>query len=454
LKIKDDEYRRGIISWDIAGPVTVCVRDPSHEDTSDGWSAPLIDPNGSLSPIPLVPGVEIAVVAGDPSTLEQPFRVRWQALLGEEVVTAVWDALDSSPILVMEMPGLGTFHRIKIATPYLAWEEEARIWQHGTSLTFEHVEEEGQVMMPVEPTPPGELPKQLTAVPAMIRQGTIEIVASGPTPPAAATQASALLGFLALIMGNEAIGPVLHRQAYEVTPDETCFVLHAAEPITQEQMIRPVLGVAVDVIDLIDKYLPFVLGVGRPPLRADALRVALSAYERASRSYSVLERFLAYFIGVEGIATAYADESRLRGVFAALQDDPRLSEFLASLTGEYKVKDLERLRKSLGRPSNPERFGHYAKAHGIGKNARRSFHCLNGLRNMIAHGSSIQVGLEDVTAAKELLVEVLKSEIGLPSPLPWESLLQIEGLSISGTPTAPTACDWLSEIHLRVQETI
>jgi hypothetical protein len=226
------------------------------------------------------------------------------------------------------------------------------------------------------------------------------------------------------------------------------------EPTMQDHMIRPILQIASDVFDLIAAYLPLVLGVGRSPQQTDALRVALGAYERAGRSQNVLERFLACFIGVEGITTAYADEHGLSGLFASLQNDQRFSELLFNLKGEYKARDLNRLRKSLARPSNPERFGHYAKAHGFGKETRRSFHHLNDLRNKIAHGSSIQVGSKDAAAANELLVEVLKAEIGLPSPLPWEGSLQIEGMWALGTIPGPAAKEWLSAIHLHLSKNI
>ena len=182
LKLTIDEYRRGVVSWRVAGQAVVRVRVPDEDGADGDWSIPLTNHHGSLSPVRFSPGVQIGIVPSDSVTLNQPIRVRWHALVEQEAVTAIWDALDSPPVLLSGVPDFGHFYRMTVTTPWLTWEEEATVWEGSTTLSFRRLPELGQIWVPTEPTEPGQLPRQLEVVPSVVNRGTIEIVTPGAPP--------------------------------------------------------------------------------------------------------------------------------------------------------------------------------------------------------------------------------------------------------------------------------
>jgi hypothetical protein len=55
MRLTDDEFKRGVVSWDTQGRAVVWVREIAEDGSPGAWSEPLIDPRGSVSPVPLRP---------------------------------------------------------------------------------------------------------------------------------------------------------------------------------------------------------------------------------------------------------------------------------------------------------------------------------------------------------------------------------------------------------------
>jgi hypothetical protein len=90
------------------------------------------------------------------------------------------------------------------------------------------------------------------------------------------------------------------------------------------------------------------------------------------------------------------------------------------LTGEVDKDVIGRLQASLGQPSLRERFDFYVESRALEHPAVAKFKDLADARNRAFHGEPAGVTPDIASNTMNLLVAMLKKELGLGFELPWE----------------------------------
>lgn len=424
MKLSSEEYRRGILSWNMDAKAEFRTSTATVAGEPSQWSAPLIDPNGSK--VQSLPGryTALSCHVEDLSALQRPFRVRWEHLDDQGITTKVWDDdLRQEPTRLRHVPNYGRFHRLVIATPYLAWAEDATIRVGDVVIRMVDGTVIGEQIAPLDQLKIEADKYSITgdfSGTAEAEGRFIEIVAPGASFQEAEVLAYTVLGFLALCLGNHAVGEVIFSEPYEASQGKQQGALRI--PVTAR-----IPREAEDAeLDLIDGILPSLLG-GDRSRRACAL--ALRWYERGIRTTTPLDKLVSYFIGIEAIINAHAashdsllPEARAR--------EERFGPVLERLAGDFDRNTLQQVRQRLVQTTLKERFGFYAIQHGWDNTLVDRFQELARLRNGAFHGDSVDIDEERAGGAKDLLRRLLKTELGLPAEMPWERIPQIGGLEV------------------------
>ncbi|MDP9363068.1 MAG: hypothetical protein M3Q10_02350 [Chloroflexota bacterium] len=244
----------------------------------------------------------------------------------------------------------------------------------------------------------------------------IEIVAPGDSPGAAQFRAFAVLGLLALCMGDHAVGEVVSSEGYEAKPGELQAGLLRI-PVTA-RMPR-----AVEEADLeaVDRVLGRLLGNDR---MNRACTLALHWYERGIRASTPLDQLISYFVAIEALVNAFAREHGPVPEVEARKKryGPALKKLLKDKVDEVTYG---RLQQELSNAKMRDRFAFYAARRGLAPESVTKFDALARLRNDAFHGDAVEVDDQRPVDAKNLVVQMLKRELGIITKVPWETLPQI-----------------------------
>jgi hypothetical protein len=220
-------------------------------------------------------------------------------------------------------------------------------------------------------------------------------------------------------MGDHVVGDVVFSESYDASKGQQLGVL----PIPVKAKIpRQAEVVELDTVDMI---LPLLLGDERVK-RARAF--ALRWYERGIRAATRLDELLSYFIGVETLVSAYAADHG--PVAEAIDRKSRFDVLVDRLSGEFDRDTLALVAQRLVQPTVTERFKFYVIRHGWDESLVDDFRRLAELRNDALHGNPVHVDAEQATQARDLLVKLLKSELGLLGDMPWQTVPEIRSLTL------------------------
>jgi hypothetical protein len=223
--------------------------------------------------------------------------------------------------------------------------------------------------------------------------------------------AFAVLALLALVLGDAVIGDVIQLDGLASTPEGTeygvRFPQHAA-PSAANRTLRMPSTVTTEDLDTFDRLLVRLLG--DDALSKDSL-LALRWYERALRTGNGVDRFLAAFLGLEGLVTRRSKRYGFVSPIANLLDDSRIPELLTPLRASYPDDQVDRLLNRLQNksPSLLDRFDRVAHVLGLGEEAKHAFRAANQGRHPLVHGGHgvIEMELPEKTVA--LLATVLRA---------------------------------------------
>ncbi|MDP2936432.1 MAG: HEPN domain-containing protein [Dehalococcoidia bacterium] len=426
-----EQYRRGILSWDIDANATFKTATSPSRDTQPQWSESLTDPKGSivLSP-PDEYGALLLDSIDDPSALERAFQVRWERVINDLVVTRIWDngllappaILLAPPTVLLHVPYYGLFHRLVVAMPYLGWPEDVVFAFGNTRIRLVEGLIRGEKAAPMDQVDVTENEVSLTGQFSGSYEAEgrfIDIVASGESAEAAEFAAYSYLGLLAAIMGDQALGPIISSEPYEASSGQQRGFL----PIgITASFPRQADGKELDIIE---QTLPLLGGNKRMDR---AVHLALRWYEKGGRSELAGDKFLAYFIGIEAILNAHLSE--YGPAPDVVRRSARFDSLLKHLDKKPTKDDASMLRQKLTEATLTERAKFYIARRGWENAAASKFKRLARVRSDLVHGSRSDIGFQETYEAKALLLRLLKSELGLPPALEWEKIPQISSVKM------------------------
>jgi hypothetical protein len=239
----------------------------------------------------------------------------------------------------------------------------------------------------------------------------IEIIAPGDSPEFAETLAYTVLGFLALCIGDHAVGDVLFSEAYEASKGKQIGALRIPVAARFPRQAQD------EELDMVHTSLPLLLGEDRSK-RARAL--ALRWYERAIRASTPLDKLLSCITGIETIVNAYAADHG--PIPESIERRQKFNILLQSLSSEFDSETLSMVSQRLVDPTLTERFRFYVVQHGWDESLVEQFRHVVRLRNKAPHGDPVDMGEGQAGQARSLLARLLKSELALPAELPGEQI--------------------------------
>ena len=424
MKVNADEYSRGLLFWTTPGPVWFRTRTSSDPGDAGDWSEVLTTPDGSKVSSPPLRFCALHALPQSTMALEPPYQVRWERLTDGGVVTTIFDnSLSSASTKLVHIPNYGVFHRLVVATPYLHWAEDATLRVDNVIIRLVDGSVTGEKVEPIEHVDVAEGTVSLTGHPsgsALVSGRFIEIVAPGEGASQAELVAYSILGLLALVVGAHAVGQVVFTESYEASPGQQLGRMQIPVPARfPKEAENSELG-------LVDLILPTLLQDGR---MARTRLLALRWYERGIRSANLVDKLLAFFIGIEAIIAAYATENG--PIPATTKRQSRLNELLRRLSKNLEDKNFlkQRTNQIVG-ASLGENFRFYGEQRSWDEKVIKLFQPIAETRSRIVHGDVTVAEPQIVHDAQDLLVRLLKLELGLPPKLAWEEIPQIHSVTL------------------------
>jgi hypothetical protein len=400
-----EQYRRGVVRWDGETEVVVTI---SSADGSQ-QSGVMNDKRGSIPDyVPETDG-EVKVLPNRQDVVTPPFRFVWDREIQGDIEARVFDT-ELGVGHLRGMTGPEDSERIVLSVPYLRWNEPWVIRVGDVAIRF--LDE-----MPIDmTTQEGWVSEENHAAfsqrfgPHLVQGPLIDIVA--PRTIGKAHEITyAILALIALVVGDAAIGEVIHVDAMTMAHG---LAGHEAQllfrPITSapNQTLR--LPITVDEVWLQEINARVTRLMGRPELQEDTL-IALRWLERALRKTDDVDRYTAAVSGLESLIARRAKRHGVEVEFARILRDPRVAEYLAPLRKEYPDDHVDRLLERLlnTMPSAQDRFKSVAEQLRLEQDATTEFREVNRQRGPVVHGSEGRVDHELMDKAVRLLTAMLFS---------------------------------------------
>lgn len=419
MKLTAAEYERGFVRWDSRDPIELQPGVTDDPGTGHEWGALIKDPAGSkvTAPVRRYVGIRIRPLLG--RIRLDGLRIRWERVQDNVIKTGVWlGDPRKKPIRLRHLPDLGTFHRLVVAPRFLGWTEDV-VLRHGALIVRfvrGRLEIERTRDFDTVKVEPGQFIFEGGAAGTEQADGhLIDIVAPGANEREAELHARAVLGALALGVGDHVIGDVVSSEAYTATDRGQDGFVDIGVRVKVPRTLAPA------ELDRVDAFLGTLLQTDR---LGRARTLSFRWFERGLRAEAPLDRVLSFFIAIETLVSANAKEHAPLPV-----EQRREPENLKMLEACKALGDavLERLRNRLYGATIAERFAYFAESHGMA-DAIQTFRALVKVRNDAVHGDLVDVTREDANKVRDLLVRMLKADVGVAGALDWESHPAIYGM--------------------------
>jgi hypothetical protein len=411
MLLTSDQYRRGLVKWwgDSKATVVIASRDGSVK------SAPMSDHTGSVPEILVEGGGQLEVIPVNGDVIIPPFRVTSERLLGDEIEVQGFDT-ELGRFHLVGMIALGRFDRLVVSAPYLRWDD-------GWVVRVDDVMVRLTNRMSLERTSDTEFVHHdethstytTTLSTHRLEAWFLDIIAP-QTLGEDREIAYSVLGLLALILSDAAVGDVVQLDRYAprvfgdriLTECETQGLQHTIFSAPNRTLRMPLLVREVDLQEF-DRLLNRV--TDDLILREDVL-LPLRWYERALRAGSEMDQYMAAVIGIDSLVTRRSKRLGFVSPIAELLADQRVADLLAPLRDDYPDDQVDRLISRLldKNPSMKDRFAGVAERAGLDAEARSNFRKAIDDRGPLLHGSTgvIEEGL--AKKAVELLAALLHAQ--------------------------------------------
>jgi hypothetical protein len=292
----------------------------------------------------------------------------------------------------------------------LDWERDTIFRQNGILLRFVTGQIEGEARGSLKPIShdDGTFGFQGEQETQTVSGRFIEVVATGNSPDQAEAIAFAILGLLALSLGQNVLGVVLFSEPWSATEAGQ----DGEAIVPGREFPRKAGG---DEIGGLDGRLANLTAQGRIER---ARLIALRWYERGFRTEDPLDMLLSCYIGMEALVTALAKTDAPIPAETARNNQ---NEAVINLIGQLGKTVVDRVTFRLRGASMREQFTHYAQSRHLSDAQTQEFVHLKGIRDSAVHGDAVTVDIGTARRAEQLLRSMLKAEFGIPGLLPWEA---------------------------------
>jgi hypothetical protein len=232
--------------------------------------------------------------------------MRLECVQNDVVITRIWHGIpDGAPVMLTHLPDYGTYHRLVVDAGTLGWDEDTVFRNDGILVRFVTGHVQGELTDQLKPavSPEGNIALEGGQATAVATGRFIEVVASGKSPEHAELQGRALLGLLALALGQNVLGKVVFSEPWVAASEEQLgeAVALGSEVPRQTQPAE---------FDEIDALIERVTHDGQ----MERVRIiSLGWYERGFRAREPLEILLSFYIGLESLVAAFSKSSAPSG---------------------------------------------------------------------------------------------------------------------------------------------
>lgn len=411
VKLTAAEYERGIVSWTPDALIEVRVQLPAAEDGSPSWSVALPDPAGSLVPAEFDPGRRIEISgAGNsdalPVVIDKPFEVRWEYQEGGRVKAKILRGPDPkarggvSSSRLNDIPRFGRFFRLAVYTPHLSWTEDTVFWTDNLLVRFTDTIVGHQMRRFHQQAQDGQDFLAFEHRSGGFTGRFIEIVApSSEGDPS--DLALSVLGRIAAMLGFNAIGEIALAEEVEHLPSQ--------------DGTATIIPFVPSVPSTIDAGAFADLDAGMARIHAPtsdtekSLVVALRWYEKGMRASSPADKLLSFFVGIEAVITAHANEYGPLPVQRERKE--RRKKLLPILKPHVDGETYQWFSNAAVSVSLKDRLRVYVAHRGLGNGRVELFDRLGEARNKLVHGSSSSATSALAAEARLLLEEVIVAEL-------------------------------------------
>jgi hypothetical protein len=410
MKITATEYERGLLRWAPIEGIQVFVGTASGEEAGIKWSGPYTESNGAVL------GMEISAKVvfrfeGGPRLDPNQFWIKVERTDHGVVNTRVWRGVpNSKPTILRHLPDYGTYHRLVVDAGTLGWDQDLVVREGNVLIRFVTGTVEGELSDELKAVnnPDGTVSLQGAQQTATATGRFIEVVAPGESPDEAELHVHALLGLLALALGQNVLGKTVFSEPWTATPDQQA---GAAIALGSEFPRQAAAGEFGGLDGLVGQ----ALGTGRIER---ARMIGLRWYERGFRAAEPLDMLLSFYIGIEALVAACARDNAPLPVEQQRQaQNDAIVQAVTPLGQAVRDRVSARMRGA----STREQFEFYAQTHNLGADDGTNFRNTKDIRDDAVHGDPVAVDMETARKAEQLLRRMLKAELGITGELPWET---------------------------------
>jgi len=416
LILTAEEYARGFIDFDAVLPegcaVELWTRTADEPGEEAEWTGPYSTPEGSkvLSlPKPYMQ-LRVGLKRGDDPT-KTPIlnKVRWERN-GEVFIWLGSLGFNGPPGPLSLGRDYGVSYRLVVQPQRANWSEPFVIIGHRARIRFWKGSIKGHKISgfhDAEPMPGGTFSVEGAIEEVEAEGDAVEVLASIPgkneeqAKEEAKNHVESVVGLLALCFGEQILGKPIFAEYYFSSATGEQGHIHVPVKHLIEVSVERSLASLVD--EPLAKLYHSAIG--------SSIGMALRWYAASLNSDSPVDKYIAYFVGLEALASGYfasidpkpvrEDCAQLKEYFAKARPpiNQRLRDVVLSSMADFPLSiKFDKYWKS--------RFGHETRE-------SREFSKLNRLRSELLHGKARSVTSQQVNSVKTLLEKALAREFGL-----------------------------------------
>jgi hypothetical protein len=416
-----EEYSRGFIDFDAELPegCTVNIWTSTTDNPSENkgeWNGPYYLPSGckvGSAPKPYI-GLRVELKRGDnPSKAPILKQVRWE----RDNRTFIWPGVQGfsgPPGALVLGRDYGSSYRIVLKPKKAFWTEPIILIENTVRVRFSKGKLRGLDISGFQDetsNPDGATSIIGTIEDKEVEGDLIEILATVPTDDesygeeTAKTQVESITGLLSLCFGEQILGQKVFEDYYFSKPSNEQGEVHV--PVKQ----LPIQSVNFDSAIVVDKSL---LKLEDSSLSV-AISLALRWYAKGLMYESPVDQFIAYFIGLDALASGYFSTANPRPVREeCIKFQKYLEKAQPKMSKELESIILERLKDF----PLTQKFSYYWSSHFNGETQLGGkFSKLNRHRGELLHGKAQSVTLDEINDAKTMLEKLLSRELGIENLL-------------------------------------
>lgn len=417
--LTSEEYARGFIDFEAVLPkgctVELWTRTADQPGEEAEWTGPYSTPTGAkvLSPPKSHIELQVGLHRGkDPTKSPILKKVRWE----RDGITFIWPGptghFDGPPGPLSLGRDYGISYRLVFRPQRAVWPESFVVITNRVRVRFckggiKAFDISG--FRHAEPTPDGTFSVEGAVEEIEVKGDVIELLVTVPrddekyTQEEAKAQVESIVGLLALYFGEQILGEQVFADYYPDYYDSTA----KGEGGSIAFPVKHLLEISIDKNSALsfDKALA---GLYESPI-VDSINMALRWYAVGLDNESPVDAYIAYFIGLEALASGYFDSTSPKPV---RKEYVQLKEYLAKAQPKISSELKNIALSSISVFWLTMKFAKYWESRFNTETMEsRKFAEYNNTRNDILHGRTRVVTQDQLSNVKKLLEKLLAKEL-------------------------------------------